>query len=1074
MKAGALLAYLTFFPDVPHSRETLAEILWPNTEPRAARANLRFVLSTLRRNLEPPGIPAGTVLRTDISSIRLRGDVISTDVVEFTSALSTASRATEAEERITALTRGVDLYRGDLLLGYYEDWILGERERFRVWYRNALSDLVGLWEERGDVQRALHYALTAVSVDPLREESHTQLIRLYLAIGDHSSALRQYRKLQRTLRREMKRGPSDATRAFLAIIRKSGGGSALPRVPATVDLPVGEPSGAAAAGNAPPVPAPPPLVVSSARLPIPLTQFIHRPELTQVIDALQSQGVRLLTLTGPAGSGKTRLAIEAAERLRAAYQDAIWYIPVGHYGEPGLLATAVLDALRLQRSEAPEAMEQIIQYLSRQPSLLLLDGFEHLAQDGPSLILELLQRAPSLTCLVTSRIQLRLSGERVIPVPPLSVPEIGESSEQLRDNPSVRLLVERVRLVRPDFEITPANAGQIAELCRRLEGLPLAIELAAPWFQVLSLPEMIRRLDDPLALLISERADLPERHRSLAAAIQWSYDLLPTNLRRFFCRLSVFEGGFAVDAASTALEEPAAFAYLHRLQECSLITAIAHQSTAYFQWLNVVRAFARERVDDGERGALTRGHAMYYSSLAFEAASNLGGPEHEEWLEQLELWLPNFRRALDWCQRHEPTLHLFLASALWRFWYLQGHLREGRARLEQALSAVASGAESAAAEATLGLACLEFAHGDPAGARTTLRQSLDQFRPTRPLSGTAIYLRNLADIASVRGEYELAEALLDETLMLWREAALATPSGPGGGLERRWEIADTLRRSGDLVYCRGDLPAARRHYQECLSLFRDLQDRAGLAAAYTGLAQVARFQGEFDAARLDLREALYIHSQLEDARGRATVQRILAEIAFCQGRFSDAQALLRESLATLRAHKEPVEITVVLTVSGAVSLALDDISGAREQLLEAAEAGERRAYKRGVAYARSLLGLTALAAEAVLEATSQTLASLRRFCETGDRIGLAFALEVAAAVAAERGESARGARLLGAAEALRRSLGAPTPPVFLSLYERHLGPARAALGEAAFHAEQTAGSLLPLHEAVALASLLSP
>jgi predicted ATPase/DNA-binding SARP family transcriptional activator/Tfp pilus assembly protein PilF len=1119
-KAGSLLAYLALHLGTAQPRELLTEIIWPDSDPGKARANLRFVLSTLRRDLEPEGVPPGYILRTDHHLIELRAENVTTDLAIFEQCIAAASQASDnTEERISCLQSAVDLYRGDLLLGYYEEWASQRRENLRERYRHALSELTELFEDSGDLQQALRYATAAVAIDPLREESHADVIRLHLAAGSRSAALSQYRKMERTLRQEMKRGPSAAARTLLMQIRSSADPVG-PVEPVQPDQPVdaerettsaededeaedaalrngfGASSLAALSAEGEEMEASPLLLPASSSfvVPIPLTRFFDRPELARVVEMIRSRQSRLVTLTGAAGSGKTRLSIEAALRLRDVFGEAVRFLAVTEYHSPDLLANAISDALGLPRrassdSASASARHEATSATGQQAALLILDGFEAWADRGSSLLVETLQHIPNLACLVTSRIHLRLAGGAVLPVSPLPVPRQADSLSQLQANASFELLLDRIRLVRPDFAPTPANILEMAELCRRLEGLPLSIELAAPWIQVLSPGEILERLERPFALLVSEHTDMPGRHRSIQDAIQSSYDLLTPELQTFFARLSIFEGGFTINFVSTILEEPEAAIYLRQLRECSLVDIVERGHKTHFHLLDVVRTFARDLLSEEERTSLAYRHADFYLQLSFEAESHIGGGAREEWLEELEFRMPNVRRALDWYLQESPVQHVFLAASLWLFWYLRGHIHEGRTRLQQALSLSRDtpGAEMACAKSALGLACLAYAQGDADLGQPLLQEGLSQFRGLRHPAGTASYLSGLARFATFRGDYELADSLLAESLTLWREVSDKAPVGMQDtdsaamssaqlftGKKVFWEIADTIRRRGDIAYSQTDLPLAAERFEESLHLFQQLRDRAGIASAYTGMGVVARTRGEYDKARSLLRQALQIRTQQEDWRGAVTSQRILADIACRQARFSDARILLEECMATLRLRANFQGLTGALTVAGTVALCEGQITEALEHLTRAQDLGAERDDSRRTAYNHCFLSLALLANSEQAAATSAAMDAVRWFYEAGDWGGLAIALEVCAALASEREELEAAAYLLGAAGALRGRLGAPVPPAYATLYEQYLVKARSLLSAEAFLRQQNNGSAAPLTEVVASASLLAP
>lgn len=608
-KTGALLAYLAFHLGRLQPREVLQELLWAEDEPKRARNNLSIALTSLRRQLEPPGTPTSTVLEASRFNVGLNRAAIVTDVAEFESALKAARGASRGalEDRsgrrvspaeAQHLSRAVALYRGPLLPGFYEEWVPAEQERLADMFVVAARDLAARLLDAGDIAGAFDCARRAVSADPLREEAHLQLMRLYVTAGEPSAALRQFRELERALGEELGQHP---TAEAVHLAQAIAAGKSLPPRPAAP-----APRAGAARTDAPGAPLCPttegdvPAASPSAlpgqqpptiRLPLQLTRFFGREEeITRLATLLapaqfaeretqgsqgpapdaprlarvptrREEGVRLLTLTGPGGCGMTRLAIEVARQVADAMPGGVWFVPLADLTDPRLIPGAIVDALRLPRAPDVDAMDQVAEWLSdHSPAtlLLLLDNFEHLladerrkSEDGAAVLRALLERLPSLRVLVTSRRSLNLEGEREFPVQPLPVPASAvPSPEELMRYPGVKLFVDRAQAVRPDFQVTTRNAADIAALCSGLEGLPLAIELAAARAQVMTPAQMLAQLAHRLDFLVSRRRDASERHRTLKAALDWSVRLLSPELRRFYGQLSVLRGGWTLEAAS--------------------------------------------------------------------------------------------------------------------------------------------------------------------------------------------------------------------------------------------------------------------------------------------------------------------------------------------------------------------------------------------------------------------------------------------------------------------------------------------------------------------------------------------
>src|SRR5712692_7844579 len=371
-KTGLLLAYLAYYLPRSHRREQLIELLWPEGEPQVAHTNLRVVLRLLRRQLEPPGVPAGSILVADRTAVRLNPAAISTDVAEFQAALQAAQRTGGSTGQTELLARAVQLYQGELLPGYFEDWVLQERQWLGEQYFAVLGQLLAHLESTGEFERALEYARQGVRVDPLREEAHHDLLRLLAAAGHLEAAWRQYAELARLMEEQLGAEPSPEVQAFAAEIRSR----------------VQSADRARAEFAAPPVVAAPP-----GNLPFRLTRFFgRRQEIARLRALLQTKGTRLVTLTGPGGSGKTRLAQETVGRLRKVWPGGIWFVPLQDLTDPRLIAGAVLDALGVPRSAQVEPTEQLVTVLSSQPRLLVLDNFEHLVSGGALSVRTLLER----------------------------------------------------------------------------------------------------------------------------------------------------------------------------------------------------------------------------------------------------------------------------------------------------------------------------------------------------------------------------------------------------------------------------------------------------------------------------------------------------------------------------------------------------------------------------------------------------------------------------------------------------------------------------------------------------------
>jgi predicted ATPase/DNA-binding SARP family transcriptional activator len=877
-KTGALLAYLALFPGRPHPREELCDLLWPEAPLDSGRMNLRVALSSLRRQIEPPGTPHGAVLLADRSKIQLNPVACATDVADFEAAVEASSRP--GADEAAALTRAAGLYRGDLLPEIYEDWALGERERLAQAHLGALHRLTRLLTQAGDFNRALGHAHRALPLDPLCEKSHRLLMRLYAALGRPDAARQQYQTLTQLLRVELNAVPSPKTRDLAARLdapvseRMAFPPDAFPSVPVP-DKPRPLSFEDAPAEHAP-----------ADSLPVTFTRFFGRAEERERLTALLTDPqTRLVTLTGPGGNGKTRLAVEAARGLGGPFPGGVWFVPLADLSEPRRLGDAILAALRLPRAAPADPWEQIVAALTGPPVLLILDNFEQIAAGAAPAVLSLLARVPALTCLVTSRRRLDVPGEREVPVAPLPVPGGTETAEQVARSASAQVFVDRAQAVRPDFAVTDRSAPDLAALCRALEGIPLALELAAARIRALSLAQMRTRLDQRFELLASRRGDKGTRHRSLWAAIEWSYDLLPAHLQRFFTLISVFRGGWTLEAAEAVCEEPAALEALAQLRANSLVGAEDSLPELRFRLLESLREFAWEQLPFDEREAAGERHAAFFAAQAARADDVLQGPDQADWLRRFEADAANLLVALDWLndRPHRASEALAMTTALYHFWLLSGRQREGRARLD-ALLARWTTPDAARADALTVAGNLAEAEGDLPGARALMEEGLALNLRLGREEQAARLRGDLGIVACRQGRLPEAQAHWEKTLAFWQ----------GRNEPRR--AAAMLNNLGILARRRGDTDTAQARFLECLTLYRQIGDTLRAATVLSNLGLTADSRGDLEEAVGWFEESLALQRALGNARGVAITLNGLGMTTRKRGLLAEAQAYLSESL----------------------------------------------------------------------------------------------------------------------------------------------------------------------------------
>jgi predicted ATPase/pimeloyl-ACP methyl ester carboxylesterase/DNA-binding CsgD family transcriptional regulator len=585
------------------------------------------------------------------------------------------------------------------------------------------------------------------------------------------------------------------------------------------------------------------------RLPSQPTPLIGRErELAELARQLARAEVRLLTLTGSAGTGKTRLAIQLATEQGHQFEDGSVFVDLAPVRDADLVLSTIASAMGLLDVGSQPLMETLQHYLRDRRLLLVLDNFEQVLEAAPRLA-DLLAASPGLKLVVTTRAALRLwRWEHEFPVPPLALPE-SRAPEVLAAVPSVALFVERARARRPAFALGEHNASAVAEICLRLDGLPLALELAAAGIKLLSPQAILARLQQRLELPSAAGADFPARHQTLRAAIAWSYELLSAPEQALLRRLAVFVGGFSLEAvesvcAGEGIANEQILPLLAKLVDQSLVLAEERGPDTRYRLLDTIREYASGQADAaGETEVSRRRHADWCLRLALQAETELRGPRQSTWLDCLQVDHDNLRAALGWLALDDPPMASRLAAALWQFWWLRGYLSEGRQRLESLL-AKTRGAECAPARLAAGV--LAFRQGDYLAARSHLHESLARAREAddRPASATA--LRYLGRMSIDLGEFESARRLLDQSLEL--ERALENAFGSG------W----SLNYLGLLAHFEGDNASARALLEQSLPLLRGLDERWGVAVALYYLGRVACDQADLSGATSSWLESLEI------------------------------------------------------------------------------------------------------------------------------------------------------------------------------------------------------------------------
>jgi predicted ATPase/DNA-binding CsgD family transcriptional regulator len=702
------------------------------------------------------------------------------------------------------------------------------------------------------------------------------------------------------------------------------------------------------------------LETSPNNLPTQLSSFIGRERAMAELKSLLST-TRFLTLTGAGGSGKTRLALQVATTLLAEFEDGVWWVELAALTDPALVPQQVASSLGISEQPGRQLMDTLTGALQPRKLLLVLDNCEHLIAACAHLVETLLRSCPGLHILTTSREALNIAGETTWPVPSLGVPDTYHlpPMEGLVKYEAVQLFIERATSVSPAFRLTQENAPALVQVCHRLDGIPLAIELAAARVKVLSVEQIASRLDDSYRLLVGgSRTALP-RQQTLQATIEWSHHLLSEKERILFRRLSVFMGGFTLEAAEAVcagngIEQDEVLDLLSHLVDKSLVTVTQRGGEARYRLLETIRQYGQDKLQEfGEAANLCRNHCDWYVGLSERAESEILGARQGSWFERLEVEHDNLRAALGWSlESGEAEKAAWIGVALWRFWLVCGYMSEGRRWLERALAGE-SEQTSVRGRALHAAGELARHQDDYHRAKTLLEESLDVCREFADRQGAGYALYSLGLLAHNEGDYEGAVTLIEESLQLFRE------------VEDRYGMTFALGSLGLTVLYLGNYERASVLWEEGLALSLELGDPLSIASALTNLGISVLACGDDERAKLLCEESLAMRRKLGYKGACAHTLIILGRIAMRQGDFERATACYQESLILRQETGEKEGIATALEGLAAVAgvggqpISAARLYGSAESLRDTLGAPltptDRSYYKQTVAAVRAQL-----------------------------------------------------------------------------------------------------------------------
>lgn len=1083
-RAQNLVKLLALTPNHRLHKEQVIELLWPGADFDAATNNLHQTMYIARRTLETIGAASLFLENGFLSLIPGDGGALTTDVEQFEAAAGRAKKGQSPEHYQAA----VDLYTGELLPDdRYEEWTMQPREKLRQGFLDLLLELARLYELQGEYTRAIDTLQRLVAADRTFEEAHAGLMRMYAISGQRQQALRQYQILQEALQVEIDTGPSESTIQLYETIQS---GRLATRGVATVPEETSPPD------------VPPPNH-KLHNLPFRVSTFIGREkEIDEVLAMLRE--TRLLTVTGAGGVGKTSLAVQvgfylsSAIRAGAAFPDGIWLVELSSLDNPLLIPETCVQQLGLSLMAGQNAQNTLLAYLERKQLLLLLDNCEHLLNACARFCDTLLKHCRSLTILTTSREPLGLIGETTYRLPSLAVADVDHLTalDQLAQVESVRLFVERAKKVVPGFALTATNAPAVAQIGRRLDGIPLAIELAAARVRMMAVNQIVAFLDDTFSIVTGGSQAALLRQQTLKATIDWSYALLTGKERIMFQRLSVFWGGWTLEAAEAVcadadgqregsgeqIGKAEVLNLLGKLVDKSLIEAETREKETRYRLLETMRQYAHERLK--EAGAVIEAvrnrHLEYYAHLTGEAEQHLRGKGQVEWLDRLEQELDNLRAAMGWSRVGKIEKGLQITADLMWFWNIRSMFREGVEWIKSLLETEQQRRVETAltGEIALQRARALRAHAFELGYLIGWDDA-EQVRVLKMHESVAL-LRSATDTGSRELGISLFYLLLYETSldrpspvregMLFFSNTLDQPSPAREEMlaifqqqQERFYFSEYYATLSGAFFFRNEIDQAAEYIEASLAISREIEDIDGIASRMASLGFQAMMAGKYKEAETFYHSAIELCQQVKNRWFETEIKALLLWLAVAQGNNAEVIQLGEVALATFRELNYSAGIYHNLFNLLRSGWSEGDFSQVKKLSGEITEryAGNVECQQDVYFYSgRAALSSDDLAQAAALLKKSVGLG--RKFSMT-EKVYLPLGY---VPLFMKQGKGELAARLLGSVDWIYRRTSGSLSPRERSEHDESLAAARSSLGEAAFERAWKEGQAMTLDQAI--------